>query len=168
MQSNSSSSILYIEELPFITGTTPKVGVLSVYFYFKGDSRFDILNLVNEIRDNQDFDFNHVLDFILSKCSLMKDENDCSHSIKSVDSYSVKPKRGYNIFIKGSDFFGFCLWNSFFFLSYDRKICLSLDKYSSKKLFMELHKHPDCLKNKTYLFLIKFLNSGYLHYSGDK
>jgi len=168
LQSNSSSSSLYIEELPFINPASHKVRVLSVYFYFNGNSRFDIMGLINDMRNKPDSDFNQIREFALSKCSDIGGKFEWSHSIKSVDEYSVKPERGYKVFIKGSDFCGFCLWSSFFFLSCERKICLSLDKDSSKKLFSALHKHPNCLKNKSYLFLIKFLNGGHLHYSGDR
>ena len=168
LRSNSSSSTLYVEELPFINPLSTKVNILSVYFYFKGDSRFDVIGLINDMRDKPDFDFSQARGFILSKCSEIQGELEWSHSLKSVDEYSIKPKNGYKIFIKGSDFCGFCLWSSFFFLSFGRKICLSQDKESSRKLFMALHKHPGILKNKSYLFLIKFLNGGHLHYSGDK
>jgi len=162
-RSNEVSSTIYIEEFPSYSLPLKKPQVLSVYFYFKGDELFDIIGLFNSIQTLKNEDFETIKDFVLLKCGKIEPKDSCSHSIKEVELFQIKPRSGYKLFLKGKNFFGYSLWTSFFFISEDKQFCLCTDKESAKRLFVILHKNPKCLKNKTYLFLINVFKSRGFH-----
>jgi len=169
LRSNPISSTLYVEELPDYENLSHNLRILTVYFYFRGNTGFDVLGLFESIRKMSDSEFDVIEKHILETCAEhSKGEDDIySHSLKDVNIFSVKPRKGYKVFVSGKDFVGYSLWGSFFFLSKDRKFCVCKDKESANKLFITIHNRNECLNNKTYLFLIKLLNCGDIHFAGD-
>lgn len=163
LRSNSESSTLYIEEIPDYTDISKKLAVLSVYFYFRGDEQMNPLSLFESLRSFENRTFHEIKTYVLESCSKI-DQEEWSHSLKNVDVFSIKPRKGYKFFLKGNDFFGFCLWGSFFFVSEKRDFCLSKDKESAQKLLAYSVRNPDFLKEKPYLFLIKFLYNRNIHF----
>lgn len=161
--SNEMSTSFNIEELD----TKPSVGILNLYFYFFGNEKLDISNLIKLFEtDWSELTYgelrNKVLDFLNQNLT----GNDYSYSEKEVSVYAVRPKRGTCIRVKGKDFGGRLFWDSFFFVSNKKDVCLCTDAESAVKIFYVLSQNP-IDSDLCYENLIKSLQSNGIKIYGD-
>jgi len=161
LSSNEMSTTLYVEELPDYT-SIKQLKILSIYFHFYGDSKFDILNLYNSLPQLKEYDFDSIKSFLLKKCEVLS-ENDYSHTLKEVDLFLVKPKYGFKIKISGMDFYGYSAWN-FFVLRTKTEFCICKDIENSLNFFKLLVRKPNFLNNISYKNLIKVLSDRDFHF----
>lgn len=159
LKSNAMSSSIFVEELPDYSDLSRRLGIMTIYFFFSGNRRFDVLGLYNGICGMKNATFNGVRRMVKRRCRGLT-ENDWSCGRKKAGVFMVRPRDGYRLALKGRDYSGYAGPDSFLVRKDGGCVVTVAQGGGAYKFFRLAHLLKDGIESRGYDFLIRLMDVG--------